>query len=233
MLTRKGGKMHRKSGRWFVIVMTVLLAAAWALTIVDFQPYFAALSAAATMQVFSGARVLLRKRPDLEMAQRARPLDWIVTTTIFAIGLVLLGLSLAGQLEGPQAVVISLIASSLLFSGYDLYRFSFPVAFPFYPRLWLHEHLVKMLGAYGAVWAAFAGNFLPFLPDPWRQLWPIIAFQWLVVFFLVRHRRSRPVDRPVKPANQASKPKLVRRQTRQTRSAPRAASHDAKDRPRP
>ncbi|HEY0052070.1 MAG TPA: hypothetical protein VGB49_01520 [Caulobacteraceae bacterium] len=191
VFSRKGGALHRKTGRIYAVVMTVVLAAAWAMTLMRFQPYFAALSATATLQLFSGLRVLRRKRPDLNREERARPLDCLVTGGVLATGLWILHLVSTGTAVASPAIAYSLAGSAIVYAGYDLWRFVAPTAFPFFPRLWLFEHLVKMFGAYAAVMSAFAGNFAPIFPEPLRQLWPIILFQVLTVVFIVRHARRR------------------------------------------
>jgi uncharacterized membrane protein len=194
LLTRKGSPAHRLSGQVFLALMSVLLVAAWGMTALHFNAYFAALSATAPITVFSGVRVLRRKRPDLNPAQRARPLDWIVTLTVMAIGLWVLALILMRRTPGGTAVSIALVHAALTYGSWDLWRFARPTAWPFFPRLWIHEHLVKMLSAYGAVVSAFSGNFLTFLPAPWSQLWPTLLFQpmamiWIAVL-VVRGRRG-------------------------------------------
>jgi uncharacterized membrane protein len=192
ILSAKGSRLHRLSGRVFAGLMSVLLVAAWAMTALRFNPYFAALSATATITVFSGLRVLGRKRPDLDARQRARTLDWIVTLAVVGIGLWVLVLLVQGRTGGKTAVSAALVYAALLYGGWDLWRFFRPTAWPFSPNLWTYEHLVKMLSAYGAVLSAFSGNFLTFLPTPWSQLWPTLLFQPMaVIWILVLARRGR------------------------------------------
>ncbi|CAN5185239.1 DUF2306 domain-containing protein [soil metagenome] len=190
----KGSRLHRLSGRVFVALMSVLLAAAWVMTVLHFNPYFAALSATATITAFSGVRVLGRKRPDLDPAQRARPFDWAVTLAGVAVGVWVLVLLVQGKTGGKAAVSAALVYAAFTYGGWDLWRFARPLDWPFSPDLWTYEHLVKMLSAYGAVLSAFSGNFLTVLPTPWSQLWPTLLFQplaiaWIVV--LVSRRRRR------------------------------------------
>jgi uncharacterized membrane protein len=197
ILSRKGSRSHRWSGRVFVALMTVLLAAAWVMTALHFSAYFAALTATATLTVFSGVRVLGRKRPDLDPAQRARPLDWLVTLAVVAVGLWVLALILAGRAEGRTAVSAALVYAALTYGAWDLWRFARPTGWPFFPGLWIYEHLVKMLSAYGAVLSAFSGNYLTFLPTPWSQLWPTLLFQPMAVaWIVVLARRDRRVLSP-------------------------------------
>lgn len=194
ILTRKGSRLHRLSGRLFAGLMATLLACAWLMTALHFSPYFLALSATATMALFSGVRVLGRKRPDLRREDRARPLDWIVTLGVVGVGLWVLALVITGQTGNLAAVASALAYGALVYGGWDLWRFARPTDWPFSPNLWNYEHLTKMLGAYGAVLSAFSGNFLTFIPTPWSQLWPTFLFQtatiiWIAILIL-RRRRS-------------------------------------------
>lgn len=197
ILSRKGSRLHRWSGRTFVALMSVLLAAAWVMTVLKFNAYFAALSATATITLFSGTRVLRRKRPDLDPAQRAKALDWIATLAVLAVGAWVVILVLQGRTGGKAAVSAALVYAAFTYGGWDLWRFSRPTAWPFSPCLWRYEHVLKMLSAYGAVISAFSGNFLTFLPTPWSQLWPTLLFQpmaviWIAVLIL-RQRRKPPL----------------------------------------
>lgn len=194
IFTRKGSRLHRMSGGLFAGLMATLLACAWLMTALKFSPYFLALSATATMTLFSGVRVLGRKRPDLRREDRAKPLDWIVTLGVVGVGLWVLVLVVTGQTGDLAAVSSALAYGALVYGGWDLWRFARPTDWPFSPNLWNYEHLTKMLGAYGAVLSAFSGNFLTFIPTPWSQLWPSFLFQtvtmiWIAVL-VVRRRRA-------------------------------------------
>ncbi len=194
ILTRKGSRLHRLSGRVFAVLMTTLLVCAWGMTALRPNAYFLALSSAASLGLFSGLRVLGRKRPDLRATDRARPIDWVATLGAVGIGCLTIWLALTGQGDAPPQILIALAYGSLSLGGWDLWRFARPLDWPFSPELWTYEHLWKMLGAYSAVWSAFAGNFLTFVPSPWSALWPTVVLQslsliWLIAL-LVRKRRA-------------------------------------------
>jgi hypothetical protein len=199
IFSAKGSRLHRGSGRVFVALMTVLLGAAWVMTLLHFNPYFAALSATATITAFSGVRVLGRQRPDLDPTQRAKPIDWAVTLAVVAVGAWVLVLLVQGRTGGKTAVSAALVYAAFTYGGWDLWRFARPLDWPFSPNLWTYEHLVKMLSAYGAVLSAFSGNFLTFLPTPWSQLWPTLLFQPLAIAWIVvlASRRRRRILSPV------------------------------------
>ena len=197
LLTRKGSRAHRLTGRVFAVSMAVLLAAAWAMTLLKMNTYLLALSASATLTLFSGLRVLGRKRPDLTRTDRAHPLDWLVTLGIAAIGLLILWQVLTGRNVGPAAISMALVYGALSMSLWDLWRFLRPTDWPFSPELWRYEHLWKMIGAWAAALSAFSGNYLHFLPMPWSALWPTLVFQtltviWIAVLIVQRRRRLAP-----------------------------------------
>lgn len=195
LLSRKGSPLHRMSGRVFVALMSVLLTTALIMTALRFSAYFAALSATATLTLFSGVRVLRRKRPDLDPRQRAKPLDWIAAVVVLAAGAWIAIQVAQGRAGGRATVSLALAFAALGYGLWDVWRFLRPIAWPFSPSLWRYEHVLKMLSAYGAVVSAFSGNFLTFLPTPWSQLWPTLLFQpmaviWITVLILDQ-RRSR------------------------------------------
>jgi len=194
---RAAGRAHKKSGRLFLYMMCVVIGTATVLTLITLNPYFAGLTAASAVAVFSGYRVLSRKRPDLDAKQSARAVDWIVTLVILAVGALLIALGAAGGITKNLPVVYSLGVGSVLYAGYDLYRFARPLARPFSPNLWLYEHLVKMIGGYFGAVAAFSGSVLLLLPEPWRQLWATSLGQTLAVVLVVYYRRKLGTRKPL------------------------------------
>jgi Na+/H+ antiporter NhaD/arsenite permease-like protein len=194
--TAAAGGAHKKSGKLFLYAMCVVIATAAVLTLISLNPYFAGLTAASAVAVFSGYRVLSRKRPDLNANHRARAVDWIVTLIILAIGVLLIALGATGGITKNLPVVYSLGVGSALYAGYDLYRFARPLAPPFSPNLWLYEHLVKMIGGYFGAVAAFSGSVLVLLPEPWRQLWATSLGQTLAVVLVIYYRRRLNTRKP-------------------------------------
>jgi hypothetical protein len=195
----QAGRAHKKSGKLFLYSMCVVIGTATVLTLISLNPYFAGLTAAATVAVFSGYRVLRRKRPDLDASQRAHAVDWIITLLILAVGLLLIALGASGRITRNLPVVYSLGVGSVLYAAYDLYRFALPLAFPFSENLWLYEHLVKMLGGYFGAVAAFSGSVLVLLPEPWRQLWATSLGQTLAVVLVIYYRRRLKARRQADP----------------------------------
>ena len=190
---RKG--FHTRWGRRFVFCMWFVLGSAIVLTVLFMNPYFAALTTTASLGVFSGYRVLKRRRPDLRPEDQARPLDWAVTLIAISVAGLLALMQAKGEIRGNPTVIYALLGGVFVYGGYDLLRFTFPKRRPFFPGLWFYEHLVKMLGAYSAVMAAFSGSVaFRFLPDPWKQLWATMFFHTLMLlmigWYAVKRRRA-------------------------------------------
>jgi hypothetical protein len=166
------------------------------LTLLFMNPYFAALTVTSGILTISGVRVLRRKRPDLRGEDRAKAVDWLVAFATLAVGALVLRMQADGDAGGNPVVIYALVGSAFVYGTWDLLRFAFPTAWPFFPGLWLYEHLVKMLGAYSAVLTAFSGSVaMPFLPDPWKQLWAAILFNVLTVAMIVWYARRRRMAR--------------------------------------
>lgn len=187
ILARKGGKRHRLAGRWYQRFMYGVIGSAAAMTLIALKPYFAALTLSAGIATFSGLRVLRRKRPDVDPAQRARSLDWAVTALGAVVLMALLAATARGEAVTNPAVFYALVGGSTVYLLWDFWRFAFPAAWPFFPTLWFYEHLVKMLASMSAVVAAFSGSVLSFLPiaEPWKQLWSTILFHNLMLAMII------------------------------------------------
>lgn len=183
---RAASRLHRRAGRSFQWLMGVVLGTAALMTVLRFNAYFAGLTAAALMGVFSGERVLRRKN-----GERAKALDWIVTLGIIAVASCLAYLLAARQVTRNVPVVRALAYGTLAYALYDVYRFVLPKAWPFRPRLWLYEHIVKMIGGYSGAVAAFSGSVLVMFPPPWRQLWATIA-GWILAVSMVVYYAATP-----------------------------------------
>lgn len=183
---------HTRWGGRYVRCMWLVLGSAAALTLIFRDPYFAALTTTAGLGAFSGVRVLKRRRPDLTPHDVAKPLDWAVTSAALGMAAFLTLLQVQGQVKGSPAVIHALLGGVFVYGAYDLLRFARPTRWPFFPELWFYEHLVKMLGSYSAVMAAFSGSVaFRFLPDPWKQLWATMVFHTLMLVMIAWYAAKR------------------------------------------
>ena len=188
LCSAKGRRVHVRTGRLFMRCMLAVIASAAGMTILRFNPYFAGLTASAAIGAISGWRVLRRKRPDIDPAQRATWIDWLTAWAVLAIAVGLGFAVRAGMVHENIVVVRSMAYGAGGFALWDLWRFARPAGFPFTPNLWLYEHIVKILGAYFGAVAAFSGSVLVLLDPPWRQLWAVVLGQTLAVVFVIHYR---------------------------------------------
>jgi hypothetical protein len=93
----------------------------------------------------------------------------------------------AGEQGHNATVFYSLLVGAGIYAVYDVWRFLFPAAWPFFPRLWFYEHLVKMLSVvFSRCSCIFRQRaLLPSIAEPWKQLWPTLLFHNLMIGFIL------------------------------------------------
>jgi membrane protein implicated in regulation of membrane protease activity len=190
LVTEKGGRRHRAAGRVFAASMLCVLVTAAMLTLMTRNLYLAALTVGAGAPAFSGWRVLRRKRPDIDPAQRATVLDWTASIVLLVTALILVRIAVGNPSLLNRGLVLALGGSASAHMTYDLWRFANPTRWPRGPRVWLFEHLVRMVATFSAALAAFSGSVLVLFDPPWRQLWAVLLGQFLTVVLLWRYRRG-------------------------------------------
>ncbi len=190
LTSAKGGRVHRRYGRGYVRSIAVVVGTGAALMALGrATPYLATLLLLTAYPTWSGVRVLARRRPDADPAQRAGRADRAFAAGTLVLALALLAATARGM-GGPKADAIWGLAPFLVvFSGYDLWRFARPAAWPMAPDLWLREHVGKLTGAYFGAVSAFTGNVFTAVPDPWRVLVPNLV--GVAVMAVVRARVRR------------------------------------------
>ena len=194
LISRKGGSLHIRAGRffiyaYFVIVITAILGIA----VFEFRSFLAVATIASSYDVFAGYRALsLRGR-------RPEPLDIAMSVlALLAPGVFIVAIAALHKPWSP-ALSWSVLGGLLALSVYDLLRIWLP--FQWLQRVWLQEHLYKMLAAYIAVTATAGATLFPRL-QPWSALVPVIVGEITTLAFLItgpgvwlRHRA------PVSPKN--------------------------------
>jgi uncharacterized membrane protein len=178
LLLAKGGARHRRRGRWFMLAALTVSASALVGTVAfRFMPLFAVLTLLTTYVAVSGWRVALTR------SSGPAPVDlaWTLLAVVGAVGLVPV-LMAAPHVGNSQPVVVwsSLGALGVLLA-YDLARWKFPQAW--HRRLWLLEHVYKVVSALSGMVSAFVGNVVPW-GQPWSQVAPS-ALGMLLIFYFV------------------------------------------------
>ena len=173
ILTEKGGLTHRRAGKGFVVSMAVVAATAIALypmAPTTFRLFLAMVAVFSFYLVFSGYRVLSRKRP----TDGAHPIDWVAVALVVlaGLGLLLIGgqWALRDQPFAPVMLVFGGIGTVLGLQDVRLFRAGDGEG----PK-WILLHLQRMMAGYiAAVTAVSAVNFGS-LPPYISWLWPTVV----------------------------------------------------------
>lgn len=195
ILTKKGGRRHRRLGRTYVYAMAAVSVTALVLLALDqtlgriflglvavFSFYFA----------FTGYRVLSRKRT----IDAPGTVDWAAAGLLGATGVALLAMGvwfLADGIDfGTVVVVFGVIA--VVFTTNDVRQFR---ATDHDPRTWFFEHIQRMGGAYIATVTAFASVNVTFLPTVVVWLLPT-AIGTVAIWYVSRQYHAK-FDRGASP----------------------------------
>ena len=168
MVTVKGGHWHRRWGFSYLWSTIVIAATGAVMSFLHPSLFLLMIAVFSFYLVFSGYRVLHRKKP----GQRATWFDQAVTLAMVATGLALVGYGIY-RLRGSSFGIVPIIfgAIALLLASRELVGFCRP---PTEPRWWWFSHMTNMLAAYITTVSAFSVVNLTMLPPIVRWIWPTI-----------------------------------------------------------
>jgi uncharacterized membrane protein len=198
ILSPKGLRLHRRAGLLFMYSYTVVVVTAIiGIFVFEFRSFLLVVTILSLYDVFAGYRALqLRGR-------RPQPLDTAVSAIAFCTPW--LFLAAMRYLRQPWAPVLtwSILGGIILISTYDLSRNILPLLW--LQKVWVQEHLYKMMSAYIAITSAFAGTVFPnFMP--WAAVFPsLVGFAVIMGFFIAGPKAWR---RSPKPAADTGHPVL-------------------------
>ena len=188
LLTEKGGQRHRRFGRVYVGAMAFVARSAHLLFALDPTPdrqFLALIAVFSFYFVFSGFRVLSRKRPDDDPTA----IDWTAVGLLCVTGLALLTLGALGLRDGSSfgTVLVVFGGISVVFGVRDLRVFRSGDSTP---RAWFFEHLTRMGAGYIATVTAFSTVNVLFLPTVARWLWPTLVGTPAIFVVIRRYERQ-------------------------------------------
>ncbi len=184
MVTVKGGRWHRRWGKIYFWAMMVIAATGAVMSFLHPSFFLLMVAVFSFYLVFSGYRVLHRKKP----GQRAALLDHAVALAMLFGGLCFVGYGVYGlQTSSFGVVPIVFGAIALFLAGGDMVQFQRP---PAEPRWWWFSHMRNMLAAYIATVTAFAVVNLKFLPPVTRWLWPTLIGTIGIAVWTRHYRRK-------------------------------------------
>jgi uncharacterized membrane protein len=202
MITRKGGRQHRRWGKFYFWSMFATNTSALILLAWRFNLFLFGVTILSFYGAWSGYRVLERKRPSINGLSRW--LDWGPTWVALAAGLALLGWGILTALgftqlwiPGDGGIPLIFILLPLIFGAVissdavtDLRMYRTPST---EPRWWWYYHMERMLGSYlGLLTALMVQQAAPRLPLSLQWIaWglPSLIGMPAIVFWIHRERQ--------------------------------------------
>ncbi len=176
LITIKGGKWHRKSGNYFLILLwLVVITGLIGVFIFKRNTFLLIITILSAYYGFSGYRILIKKNNE------PRLIDIVVAiTSLLAVSYFLYYFKSIGMYWSP-IIIYSTVGALLLIITYDFLRYLIPKKI--YVNMWLYEHIFKMIGAFTALLSAFSGTVL-YMYQPYSQFLPSVFGTLLQIGFI-------------------------------------------------
>jgi hypothetical protein len=191
IVSSKGLRLHRRAGRLFVYAYCVVVATAIiGIFVFEFRSFLLVVTILSLYDVFAGYRALqLRGRRPTSL-DTAVSIIAFFTPWIFVVAM--------HYLHQPWSPVLtwSILGGLILISTYDLARNVLPTRW--LQKVWVQEHLYKMMSAYIAITSAFAGTVFPSFM-PWAAVLPSAVGFAVIAGFLIAGPRAWRRTRPTAP----------------------------------
>lgn len=189
LITKKGKRFHKKTGRIFLFFLTiVIITGLLGAMIFRGNPYLMVLTILSGYNGFSGYRIIKTK------SNTPKLLDISIALLSLGIGLYFIDYLKSKELFWNPIVIYSTFGALFLVVSYDLLRYIIPSKS--YKKLWIYEHIYKMINAFTALLAAAVGTILPNY-QPYSQLLPSVFGTLLVVGFIIYFYRIRDMERTI------------------------------------
>lgn len=168
--------IHARVGRTFLKLMTLTVATGLVgVLIYGRNTFLLVITILSGYVAFSGYRVIRRR------SNKPHALDIIVALlSISAVFYFLYYFSKIGIIWSP-VIVYSTVGYLCMVVAYDLFRYNIPAEV--YSKLWIHEHIFKMVSAFSGLLSAFTGTVFPTY-QPYSQFLPSI-FGLLIIFYFI------------------------------------------------
>lgn len=195
--TRKGGKGHRRSGKWFFWGMTGVFITATAIAILKSLAFLFMVGFFSYYFVVRGYRILYLKK--LGTTQKATALDWAIMGSALLFGISLVTWALLQIQNGhsfwPVPMVFGLTSLGFALADIRLFRKG-----PATKQHWITGHITSMGAGYISTWTAFVVTNVKFLPPVLVWLLPSFTGAILIAQSIRRYTKSSSPSLSVKPA---------------------------------
>jgi uncharacterized membrane protein len=189
MLTLKGGKAHRFSGKLYFWSMAFIFVSSIYMALYKEMIFFVLIAFFSFQAAFSGYRILYLKK--LNQGQKAEALDYIGIIAGVLAAIFMLYLGIINTIHGNESGIILLVFGAFYALGmWQEYRkFTKP---PTEKMFWYYKHIGQMGGAYIATVTAFLVNnyrLFPFLPAVVLWLLPTAVGTVIIVVVIKKYKK--------------------------------------------
>jgi uncharacterized membrane protein len=195
--TRKGGKGHRSSGKWYFWAMTGVFITAVAVSILKDRVFLFMIGFFSYYFVVRGYRQLYLK--GLGKSQKAAGLDWAVTSVALLFGIGLIVFAVLQKLNGisfwPVPFVFGIVSGSFAIADMRLY-----IKGPSFKQHWLAGHIVSMGAGYIATWTAFVVTNIKFLPPVFVWLAPSVIGSVFISMSIRKYIKPKKAEKQLAAA---------------------------------
>jgi hypothetical protein len=182
IILNKGNRLHKQIGKVFLTLLSiVIITGLLGVFVFGRNSFLLVITVLSGYFGFSGYRVLQTK------SNEPKTLDIMVAlVSISTVFYFLYYFKTIGMIWAP-VVIYSTVGALLALVSYDFLRYLIPRAK--YKRLWLYEHIYKMIGAFIALLSAFSGTVLSDY-KPYSQILPSVFGTFLQIGFIVYYYRK-------------------------------------------
>jgi hypothetical protein len=182
LISRKGNKIHRKSGLLFLLALLFVIATGLiGVFVFGRNTFLLVITLLSAYQGFSGFRTIQTKSNKPALIDITMAIITLVSAFYF-----LYYFKKIGMMWSP-VIIYSTVGWLVTIIAYDFLRYLIPSTQ--YKRTWFYEHIVKMIAAFGAITSAFTGTLFPDY-QPYSQFLPSVLGMLLMVGFILYYKRQ-------------------------------------------
>jgi hypothetical protein len=187
LLSVKGSPSHRKAGGWFLCAMIgICLTAVVGLAVFDFRGFLGMVTVLTAYTSFSGYRALALR------GRRPERLDALLASALLAASLGFLAILPRLHLPWAPALTVNILVALLAWSTYDVLRLV--LSERWLKRVWLHEHVAKMMASFLAVFGTFTATVFPSYQPGAAAIPAIAGTLWTLYVLWNLSSGSRPTQ---------------------------------------